>query len=68
MNVLSSLLPGVADSFDNDEVSLGSDLGSNTKLFDLANFMNIQLMMHVLLQVLNRFLHFFILRSISIDL
>jgi hypothetical protein len=40
MNVLSSLLPGVADSFDDDEVSLGSDLGSNIKLFDLANFIN----------------------------
>jgi hypothetical protein len=40
MNVLSSLLPGVADSFDDDEASLGPNLGSNTQRFDLATFIN----------------------------
>jgi hypothetical protein len=40
MNVLSSLLPGIADSLDNDEDSLGTDLSSNTQRFDLATFIS----------------------------
>jgi hypothetical protein len=40
MNVLFSLLPGVADSFDDDKASLCPNLGSNTQRFDLATFIN----------------------------
>jgi hypothetical protein len=40
MGVLSSLVPGVVDSFVDDEVCLGNVLGRNTQCFDLATFIN----------------------------